>query len=495
MTKRILSLIISAVIILTFQPSASAQSSPIFGPKKYIREKGRPHEFKEIFTLCAISGTYKLIVDNGTYITTEEDDDDDEKEKIEDKKDRHIIKHKEKHNQTLLSPSSPILLSFSLKNLITHEERKERHENRHTHKHKHKHEHKKKEKKTRVSAAEIEINGQEIIKEHDFKKRLARVQRTINLPQGENRIEIEIKGKPGAFITVSIECVSGCLEPEITFPITGAIVNKSKTVVQGNLTNLYGEAGVIIQSSGAGGQVSGLSQIQGTVFAGIIPLQQGQNIITVQATDACGYKATDTITVQTDTIQEPIRLTATPSSGILNTTGILPVTFEAETSLPNPISNYTWDLNGDGTAELTDMDSKVQGEYESPGLYFPKLTITDTQGNTYTETTIVNVLSREEMDALLKGKWDGMKGGLIQGNVDKAISFFEEGSQSIYSQQFTALKSVLSLIGNEMGQINMAKIEDDRAEYEIITTRNGVSYSFHLLFVRDKDGLWKIKVF
>ena len=153
MAKRIFTLIVSAFVILIFQSTPFALASPIFGPSKYIREKGRPHEFKERFTLCAVSGTYKLIVDNGTYITTEEDDEDEkDKDKKRDKKEKED----------------------------------------------------KKEKKTRVSAGEIEINGEEIIKEHDFKKRLARVQRTINLPQGENLIEIEVKGKPGAFITVSI---------------------------------------------------------------------------------------------------------------------------------------------------------------------------------------------------------------------------------------------------------------------------------------------------
>ena|SRR3989338_304259 len=445
MTKRTFSFIMITGCIFLFQSTPFALASPIFGPSKYIREKGRPHEFKERFTLCAVSGTYKLIVDNGTYTVTEEDDDDDEKDKG---------KHKKNEKDD------------------------------------------KKEKKTRVSAGEIEINGEEIIKEHDFKKRLARVQRTISLPQGENRVEIEVKGKPGAFITVSIECISGCLEPEITYPLTGAIVNKSKTVVQGSLSNLYGEAGVIIQSSGTGGQAIGLAQTQASDFAGIIPVQQGQNTITVQATDACGYKATDTITINTETLEEKIRLTATPSSGILNTAGILPVIFEAEVSLPNLVSNYSWDLNGDGTPEQTGSTlSKVTANYQYTGLYFPKVTVIDNQGNTYEETTIINVLSREEMDALLKGKWDGMKGGLVSGNIDKAISFFEGGSQDTYRNQFTALQSVLNTIASDMGQINLAKIEDDRAEYGIITTRNGITYSYHLLFVRDKDGLWKIKTF
>ncbi|MBI5892586.1 MAG: hypothetical protein HZB79_02860 [Deltaproteobacteria bacterium] len=130
----------------------------------------------------------------------------------------------------------------------------------------------------------------------------------------------------------------------------------------------------------------------------------------------------------------------------------------------------------------------MQGQYQQTGLYFPKVTITDTKGNTYTETAIVNVLSKEEMDVLLKGKWDGMKDKLSSEDIDNAINYFEEGSQKTYKEQFTALKPILNTIANDMGQINLVKVEDDRAEYEIITTRDGTTYSFHLLFVRDKDG-------
>ena len=445
MTKRTFSFIMITGCIFLFQSTPFALASPIFGPSKYIREKGRPHKFKERFTLCAVSGTYKLIVDNGTYTVTEEDDDDDEKDKG---------KHKKNEKDD------------------------------------------KKEKKTRVSAGEIEINGEEILKEHDFKKRLARVQRTISLPQGENRVEIEVKGKPGAFITVSIECISGCLEPEITYPLTGAIVNKSKTVVQGSLSNLYGEAGVIIQSSGTGGQAIGLAQTQASDFAGIIPVQQGQNTITVQATDACGYKATDTITINTETLEEKIRLTATPSSGILNTAGILPVIFEAEVSLPNLVSNYSWDLNGDGTPEQTGSTlSKVTANYQYTGLYFPKVTVIDNQGNTYEETTIINVLSREEMDALLKGKWDGMKGKLVVGDIETALKYFVAGSRDRYRQTFTGLGGRINSIFSSISEIKFYTLSEGVANYGAIKIENGKPYSYPVTFIQDENGIWKIKGF
>lgn len=233
MYKKIFSLIAIMECIFLFQLVSPAQSSPIFGPKKYTIEKGKPEIFKETFNLCAVSGEYRLILDN-------------------------------------------------------------RHD----------------------SSAQININGRRLIGEDNFRKGLASVEKTINLSQGEHQIDIEVKGKPGAFITVSIECLNGCLEPKITFPAIGSTINNSDAVVLGSISNLNGRGEITIQNSGINGQVSGLAQTQGINFASVIPLQQGQNRITAIATDACGYKATDTITISTVTIQEPIKLTANLIGGM-----------------------------------------------------------------------------------------------------------------------------------------------------------------------------------
>lgn len=349
--------------------------------------------------------------------------------------------------------------------------------------------------KDKISSASIKLNGSEIVKESEFNQKVEKIQKTVIL-QKENTLNVKLSSSPSGLIKISIYCNSGCLEVKITSPTTGTTINKSKTIIQGNLSNTYGETGVTIQSSGTDGQVSGLSQIQGTAFAGIIPLQQGQNTITVQATDACGYKATDTVTVQTDTLQEPIRLTATPSSGILNTEGILPVTFEAEASLPNPVSNYTWDLNGDGIPDQTGVTlSKVTANYQYVGLYFPKVTITDTQGNIYEETTIVNVLSKEEMDALLKGKWMSMINALNSGDTTKALSQISSNSQAAYKTMFGVLSSQLPSILVTAREFNLIKITDNVAKYKLLTSESGKTYSYEVIFIRDNDGLWKIKEF
>lgn len=232
MFKKIFSLIAVIELMFLFNLVSPAHPSPVFGPKKYTIEKGKPENFKETFNLCAVSGEYKLIVDNGHH-----------------------------------------------------------------------------------SAAQIKMNGRVLIEEDNFRNGLASVEKTLPLSQGEHRIEIEVKGKAGAFITVSIECMNGCLEPKITFPAIGSIMNNSDAVVLGNLSNFNGEVGITIQSSDINGQLPVSAQTQGINFASVIPLLQGQNTITATATDACGYKATDTITIRTKEIQEPTRLTANLRGG------------------------------------------------------------------------------------------------------------------------------------------------------------------------------------
>lgn len=83
----------------------------------------------------------------------------------------------------------------------------------------------------------------------------------------------------------------------------------------------------------------------------------------------------------------------------------------------------------------------------------------------------------------------------MEWDEDGAVGYFEVGSKDSFRQQFTALSSVLSQIVNEMGVITLINIKDDAAEYDLRIVRNGITYSFQLIFVRDADGIWRIRSF
>ena len=274
---------------------------------------------------------------------------------------------------------------------------------------------------------------------------------------------------------------------EITSPSGGATINKSMAIIQGKIYGQTGEVGVIVNGL--------LAEVQGEDFAVIVPLQQGQNILTATATTADGFQVQTSVTINTEAQQEFVRLTATPTSSILDQTGILNVTFEAEAYLVNPVASYTWDLNGDGVAEITGMAPSVIWEYQFPGLYFPRITITDNQGNVYAETTLVNVLSREEMDALFRGKWEGMKGALSQGNINEALNYFVKDSREEYNEIFELLAQQLSSLISAMREISMVEISGNMAEYYIKRFQRGVDISYFIYFMRDENGVWRISSF
>lgn len=311
---------------------------------------------------------------------------------------------------------------------------------------------------------------------------------TSGLAPGSHTLKARATDRAGNQEETSITIVVvEAIRVEITAPTNSSTINKSSAIVQGRIYNQTGEVGVVVNGI--------LAEVQGSDFAVIVPLQIGQNMITATATRPDGIQGQAQITINTETQEESVRLTVFPTSGILDQTGILNVTFEVEAYLVNPVSSYFWDFNGDGTTEIIGTDAMVIAQYQFPGLYFPKLTVADSQYNTYTETTIVHVLSREEIDVLLRAKWEGMKGALVQGNIEGAISYFDDFSKAGYKEHFTVLSPIVSQIVQELNDIQLIRMMKNAIEYDIRTTRNGKEYSFYLLFVRDKDGLWKIRSF
>lgn len=275
---------------------------------------------------------------------------------------------------------------------------------------------------------------------------------------------------------------------EITSPANGGTINRSSTIVQGRIYNQTGETGVVVNGV--------LAEVQGNDFAAIVPLQIGQNVITATAARPDGLQGQAQITINTETQQEFIRLTATPMSSVLDQAGILNVAFEVEAYLVNPITSYSWDFNGDGTPEITATEASVTAQYQFPGLYFPRVTVTDNQGNTYTETTLVNVLSREEVDALLRSKWEGTKGGLASQNIDGALNYFAEESRQLYSEIFVALYAQLPQIVQQMQDIELIYSRNNISKYRIRKNESyggqTLSISYYIYFIIDRDGIWRI---
>jgi hypothetical protein len=107
------------------------------------------------------------------------------------------------------------------------------------------------------------------------------------------------------------------------------------------------------------------------------------------------------------------------------------------------------------------------------------------------------VLDRAVIDTRLQARWTALRDALGRSDVPTAVALFATASRDAYQDQLTALAGVgaLGQIASDLGPITPVRVLDRAAEYELRAVQRGTAYSFHVLFVVDADGVWRLRVF
>ncbi len=301
--------------------------------------------------------------------------------------------------------------------------------------------------------------------------------------------------------TYSVEAAATTSSPTIpitiTFPANEAAINASSVIVAGTINTTVNEIGMVIEVNGPNGIESVPAHVNRNSFSAMVPLQAGTNTITAVAVNSGSAYGEASITVNASIPSQEVRLTANPESGVPDVaTGALAVKLQVLTTLPNPVTQYKWDYEGNGTIDQTGAAlTEVTVQYQAVGIYYPTVVITDTNGNTYTAATVVNVLSRDELDALLKNKWNGFKTALSAGDIDGAMQYLSQGAQARYRTALESLKSQLPQIMASLPDISLSETGEDTASYVITRSQGGQNRIYVLDFSQDAQGLWKIQSF
>jgi len=297
--------------------------------------------------------------------------------------------------------------------------------------------------------------------------------------QSENTLEVRLANNLFGKLTVSIECIKNCLEISIT-PINGAITT-NQILVHGEVYTGSSEVGVTVNGFPA--------LVHEQNWSYFVALQQSVNTITATAANSCGQTATATIEVSANpSFSSILRLDAKPLQGLAP----LNVLLKAQTQIANPV--YRWDFNGDGIIDSSGVTlDEISHLYSQEGIYYPSVMVSDSQGLSHTETTLVQVVIREKLDAILQSKWLGMKDSLRQGNIEQAISFFAQPSRERYRGIFNTIQSQLSDIVTGMGPIQFINLDNGVAKYRIRRQEAAGEITYYIFFVVDQDGIWRIK--
>lgn len=235
-----------------------------------------------------------------------------------------------------------------------------------------------------------------------------------------------------------------------------------------------------------------LALVDGDRFAANhVPLQQGDNIIVVRATDAAGHVQEATITLVADINGDFIRIDADPASGL--------DPFDTELTVRGSFAFSDHVLGAMGAGPMTFVDNDdgtTSAELTTPGLHYISAQVTDDLGTTHTDTVAVLGLDRQALDTLLQAKWSAMKARLTAGDIAGALDYHSRASRDDYEVIYTGLGDQLPQFVQEMQAIEMIYATDGFAKYrirrdEIIQGQN-YSITYYIYFGADESGVWRI---
>jgi hypothetical protein len=271
----------------------------------------------------------------------------------------------------------------------------------------------------------------------------------------------------------------------ITSPLNNGLISRPDVMVEGTITYPLGrEVGVNVNGV--------VALVEGDHFAANhVTLQEGANTITAIIVDTESNTASNSIAVYADTTQDYIRIMADEESGV----ALFETTLRVDASFP--FTQEPLITNPDPGVIVI---SRIDDEYNyyltisSPGIYNITAGALH-EGYIYSDTIAILVMDEAELDALLQAKWNAMKAALIDGDIDRSITYIAEHRKEIYEYNLYLMSSYLTEILSGLENIELVEIRERVAEYEMWTDYEGQNYNFLIRFVKDKDGIWRIEFF
>ena len=302
----------------------------------------------------------------------------------------------------------------------------------------------------------------------------------VTLSPGTNTLKLTAIDKAGNQTSAERHLTYVAVSVTVASPVSGATISGDTMLVTGAF---QGPANTGITVNGV------VASINGNQFYANVALHPGTNTVTVTATSPGGATANQTITV-TSSGSLPFSVSANTQEGIAP----LKVKFRVSVTGAISVQSITADFDGNGTIDFStaDINAPMEYVYTNAGLYLARITVIDTGGSIFKFDMPVQVNRFTDMDAMLRGTYQGMLDKLKLGDVDGALNAVTGGVYEKYKTVFTALKPNLATIVDQLGAIQDGVIGSEMAEYVIVRNTLAGPQAFLIYFIRSEDGVWRI---
>jgi hypothetical protein len=335
---------------------------------------------------------------------------------------------------------------------------------------------------TRVSSASLVLNGREVVTQSELSQQVALIERPVSLLE-TNTLVVSLSGTPVGTLVVSIVSDASCgLEVAVSDPAGGVEVAAGPLLVRGMVRGAS-EIGVTVNGIAAA--------VHGETFTALVPVVPRDTELVAVAVSPGGATVQARQPLIVRAAAEPwARLRVAPGMGVA------PLAVSFSVSGLGGIARVRLDVDGDGTIDFEGPELAEQAfTYGAPGLYVPRVVVTDTAGVTHAAVGLVHVYDPGALDALMQTKWAALRDAAARGDVAAAVAVFTGSVQDVYERQLRTLADagLLGAVAAELGPITLVDVKDGAVEYDLRVVRDGAQLSFFILFVRDTDGIWRLR--
>ena len=231
----------------------------------------------------------------------------------------------------------------------------------------------------------------------------------------------------------------------------------------------------------------------GRFFVNGLPLVAGANPIAVAVQMPDGSTITRNLAVtSTGTAPFDISLDAregmapfSPTLTIANRTG---ATF----------AHIDIDTDNDGRVDrvvtaMPDGKAQVGLTYATPGVYSIKVSAYDDRSALlYTGELAVHVYDARSLAVKVSLVYNDMLRQLAAGKIDAAVGALTSTARERWRSALQALAPNLPAAVAGLGRIDQIRIADDFADLTVVRTKADGDYAYHVILIRDDDGMWRI---